>query len=177
MKRMKAMKLIIVTGFLVFACSKKDSTNKSDLETKPESNTEQKENVNTMGQDSPKKDSTMTKSVKNETEFDVPLQFVEQTGITSEPLTRSDDGKIQIPNASVQDFNGNSSVFISLGDNKFALRFINIIEKNDSHSLTDANVLEAEMVVTVGAPLLKNGLLRMQSGHTGHSDHRGHSHH
>lgn len=176
MKRMKYLKLIAVIGMLVVACSKNDSTNESNLESKAESKTEQKENVNSVEKGSTKEDPPTRTSVTNETEFNVPAQFIVQTGLTTVPLTRNDDGKIQIPNASILDFNGNSSIFIRLDNNKFALRFISVIEKKETYSLVDANVLEAEKVVTVGALQLMNGLARSHSGHSGHSSHRGHSH-
>lgn len=107
--------------------------------------------------------------VRNEVTFTVPREFQREMGLTTAALTATDGGLVKVPNASIQDLNGVVAVFISLENDQFGLRVIEVEQNEGEYSLVESNVLEDEMVVTEGSGMLKMGLLRSMGG-------RGHSH-
>ena len=116
-------------------------------------------------------------TVRNATSFQIPKQYQVEMGLKTAALSKDGDGFIRVPNSSIQDFGGKNAIFMDLGDNSFALRFIQVKRKRDAYSLVETNVLANESVVTEGSQKLKIGLMRAMSGHQGH-DHGpgGHGH-
>jgi hypothetical protein len=109
-------------------------------------------------------------TVKNEKVFAIPARQQQLLGLKTTKLVKDAKGSLQVSNTSIQNINGKSAIFISLDNNKFALRYIKVDEKKAKYSLVSKNVLEHELVVTDGATKLKAGVIRMLSGaHGGNS--------
>jgi hypothetical protein len=120
-----------------------------------------------------KKAGTQSKPVivKNEKVFAIPAKQQKMLGVKTVKLAKDAKGLLQVPNTSIQNIQGKTAIFLSLGENKFALRYIKVDKKKAKYSLVSKNVLEHEIVVTDGAAKLKAGVLRMLS-----NSHKGHAH-
>lgn len=170
--------MTIVFGILTISCStensktpkpQKTAVSKETVKQKSQETTAFKD---TLNQKSPEKKTGESNVIEDAFTFNVPKQFQTKINLKTTPLLKDANGQIKVPNISIQDFNGKTSIFLSVGNDKFVLRHIEVKQRNDIHSIVEKNVLENEAIVTNGVQQLSKALMRVMSGSGGH----GHSH-
>ncbi|VAX36459.1 hypothetical protein MNBD_UNCLBAC01-493 [hydrothermal vent metagenome] len=101
----------------------------------------------------------------------------DMSGLSTASLKTDANGYFIVPNSSIQTFLGKKVVFIDLGNEKFAVRNINVNKIVNSNSLVSDNFQLGEKIVVSKSKFLIEGLLRQNSynQNKGNKDH-GHSH-
>ena len=155
--------LAAVVSISLIACSGNDTSSKESGTTQDVSQ------QNTTEQAAYSQEPASEQPVHNEMVFDVPETYQKVMELKIIPNQDDGSGAFSIPKSAIESIDDHDAIFLSLGNNQFALRFVTIDEDLGSHIVVRQNMVVGEMIVTEGSEKLKAGILRKTTGHHGHT--------
>jgi hypothetical protein len=90
-------------------------------------------------------------------------------GLQSQHVHANDSGFFVLPKSALQTIDGHKTIFINLGNNQFAMRYIEVVQDSSDSIWIHKNLNSEDAVITVGTDKLKTGVLRKWKGHHGHT--------